>query len=51
MNPRGEFPEEEGPPGVPDGVFIGVGIEAFNARYPGGSVRVTLGGSGVLMGA
>jgi hypothetical protein len=26
-------------------------MEAFNARYPGGSVGVTLGVRGVLMGA
>jgi hypothetical protein len=41
MNPRGEFPEEEGPLGVPDGVCVGVGIEAFNAQYLGGSVGDT----------
>ena len=50
MKLGGECPEEEGPPGVPDGVCIGVGIEAFNARYLGGSVGVTLGESDVPMG-
>ena len=51
MKPRRDFLEEEGPPGESDGVCVGVGMEAFNARYPGGSVGVTLGVSGVPMGA
>jgi len=38
-------PEEEGPLGEPDGVC------AFNAWYPSGNVRLTLGVRGVLMGA
>ena len=45
-----EFLEEEGPPGEPDGVCVGVGMEAFNGRYPGGSVGVTLDIRDVLMG-
>jgi hypothetical protein len=44
-------PEGVGPPGVPDVICVGVGIEAFNTRYPCGSVGVTLDESGVLMGA
>ena len=48
---RRECPEEEGPPGESDGVCVGVGMQAFNAWYPGGSVGVTLGVRGVLMGA
>jgi hypothetical protein len=48
-------PRKEGPPGVPDGVCGGVGLEAFNkafnAWYPGGSVGVTLGIRWVLIGA
>ena len=51
MKPGGECPKEEGPPGVPDRVCVGVGIEAFNTRYLGGSVGVTLGVRGVMMGA
>jgi hypothetical protein len=50
MKPGGECPEEVGPLGVLDGVCVEVKIEAFNARYPGGSVGVTLGESGVPMG-
>ena len=38
-------------PRVPDEICAGARIEAFNARYPGGSVGVTLGESGVPMGA
>ena len=44
-------PEGVGPPGVLDGVYVGVRIESFNAWYPGGSVGVTLGESSVPMGA
>ena len=51
MKQRGECPDEEGPPVVLDGVCVGMGIEAFNAQYLGGSVGVTLGESGVPMGA
>ena len=51
MNPGGERPEDEGPLGVLDGVCVGVGIEAFNALYLGGSVEMKLGESGVPMGA
>ena len=51
MKLGGECREEEGPPGVSYGVCIGVGIEAFNVRYPGGSIGVTLGESGVPIGA
>ena len=51
IKPGRECPEEEGPPGESDGVCVGVGIEAFNARYLGGSVGVTLVESGVPMGA
>ena len=42
--------EEEGLLEELDGVCVGVGMEAFNARYPGGSVGVTLGKSVVSMG-
>jgi hypothetical protein len=45
-----ECPEEEGPPGEPDGVCVGVGTEAFNAWYLSSSVGVTLGVRGVPMG-
>jgi hypothetical protein len=44
-------PEGVGPPGVPYVICIGVGIEAFNVWYPGGSVGVTLGESTMPMGA
>jgi hypothetical protein len=40
-----------GPPGVPDVICVGMGIEAFNAQYPGGSVGVSLGESGVPIGS
>ena len=46
-----EYLEEEGPPGVSDGVCRGIEMEAFNARYPGGSVGVIFGVSSVPMGA
>jgi hypothetical protein len=51
MKPGGECPEEVGPPGVPDVICVGTGIEAFNAWYLGGSVGVTLGESGVPIGS
>jgi hypothetical protein len=50
MKPGRECPEEERPPRMSDGVCGGVEMEAFNARYLGGSIRVTLGVRGVLMG-
>jgi hypothetical protein len=37
--------------GVLDEICVGEGIKALNAWYPGGSVGVTLGESGVSMGA
>jgi hypothetical protein len=51
MKPGGWCPEGVELPGVPDEICVGAGIEAFNAWYPGGSVEVTLGESGVPMGA
>ena len=51
MKPGGECPEEVGPPGVLYVICVGMGIEAFGARYPGGSVGVTLGESGVPIGS
>jgi hypothetical protein len=51
MKLGGECPEEVGLPRVLDVVCVGMGIEAFSAQYLGGRVGVTLGKSGVPMGA
>jgi hypothetical protein len=44
-------PEGVKPPGVPDVICVRTRIEAFNTQYPGGSVGMNLGESGVPMGA
>ena len=51
MKLRGWCPEGMELSGVPEEICAGAGIEAFNAWYPGGSVRVTLRKSSVPMGA
>jgi hypothetical protein len=51
MKPGGDFPKGVGPPGVLDAICVGMTIEAFNAQYLGGSVRVTLGKRSMPMGA